>query len=58
MLNRLKALAGKVLTNEVYTLLLITVGVPYVTYIWFGAKAAVTVFVLTQITLGIIRERE
>lgn len=56
-MNKLKALAGKVFTNEVYTVSLITIGVPAIFYIYLDWKAALTSFVLVQITLGIVRER-
>lgn len=60
MINRLKAQAGKLIANrtELYTLALITIGIPGVFYVWFGWRAALTVFVFTQVALGIFSLRK
>jgi hypothetical protein len=57
MLERLKAQAGELNINELYTLALVTFGVPYIFYMFWGVKAAITSFVISQIALGILRER-
>lgn len=58
--HRLKAQAGNVIgnLNELYVLALITIGLPAIFYIYFDWRAALTVFILTQIPLGLLRERE
>lgn len=54
---KLQAIKIKNSLNELYTLALITVGLPAIFYIYIDWKAALTVFVVTQIALGIVRER-
>lgn len=55
--HKIRALAGKLLTNENYTLALLTLGVPAIFYIYVDWRSAFAVFVLSQAALGIIRER-
>jgi len=54
ILRLIKAQAGKLKDNitELYTLLLIVVGLPAVAYIYIDWKLALTVFILVQIALG------
>jgi hypothetical protein len=58
MLQRLKAQVGKVNFNELYTLALLALGLPYICYIYFSWKEAVSVFIVTQIAIGLLSLRE
>jgi hypothetical protein len=59
MTQRIKTLAGKLKQNinEIYTLTLITLGLPFIVYLYFGLRASLSVFVVIQIVLGVLRER-
>ncbi len=54
MYQKLKAQAGKL--NELWTVVLIFFGLPAVFYVYFDWKAALAVFVISQIVLGFVRE--
>jgi len=57
MLQRLKAQAGKINFNEIYTLALASFGIPYIFYIYLDLRAAIASFIITQIVFGVLRER-
>ena len=59
IITRLKAQAGKLKANitEVYTMVLITIGLPAIAYIYIDWKAAVTVCILAQLVIGILAIR-
>lgn len=56
VLNSIKAHAGKIKEDavEVWTMALITVGIPVIAYIFVGWKWAFVAFVVTQITVGLL----
>lgn len=55
----LKAQAGKLRSNftEVYTYLLIALGLPLVAFVYVDWKAALAVFVVSQIVIGFLALR-
>lgn len=57
--NRTKALAGAVKENgiEIYTFLLLALGVPAVAYVYYDWRAALAVFVVSQIGIGFLALR-
>lgn len=52
--SRLKALAGKVRFSELYTLAVISFGIPYVVYLYADLRAAIATFIASQVILGIV----
>lgn len=44
-------------TTEHYVLVLLTVGMPLIGFVWFGWRAALTAFVLTQVVIGLTKLR-
>lgn len=60
MIERLKALAGTLRKNmiEVAVYCLISFGLPWIVYAYIDLKAAVSVFIVLQIVLGVLSLRE
>lgn len=55
-IQSIRGLAAQNLT-EVYTYLLLAVGLPAVAYLYFGLSAAVAAFVLPQLAIGLLALR-
>lgn len=54
MLARLKNIK---VDSETVTILLISLGLPLIAYMYFSVREAVSLFIITQIVLGLIRIR-
>lgn len=54
MLARLKKLS---IDSELVTILLISLGLPFIAYMYFSIREAISIFIITQIVLGLLRIR-
>jgi hypothetical protein len=51
----LQAIKKIKIDSETITLTLISLGLPYIAYIYFSTREAITTFIIVQIVLGLIR---